>query len=151
MAPLVGERWWERHAWWIFFLLGVLTVISAPIGLAGVPPNPPSPEATTGLSLDQMAQRIPGFHAYITSIARQLGNFMLASGVLMTLVAAFPYRKGERWAWFAAWTMPVLLAIQLANSHGGLGWQADAALIPITVAALLLSFRHFFGRPSLGH
>ncbi len=143
-----AERAWERHAWWIFFIFGVLAIMAAPINLAGNPPNPPSPQATTGMSLHEMTVKIPGLDSYVGSISRQLGNFMFAMGVLLAAIAAFPYRKGERWAWFAAWTVPVLLAIQLANSRGGLGWQADAALIPITVAGLFLPFRRFFSRPA---
>jgi hypothetical protein len=33
----------------ILFILGALTVIAAPINLLGNPPNPPSPEDSTGL------------------------------------------------------------------------------------------------------
>lgn len=31
----------EKHAWLILFVLGILTVISAPIGLLGIPGNEP--------------------------------------------------------------------------------------------------------------
>jgi uncharacterized membrane protein HdeD (DUF308 family) len=142
-----GRRW-ERHAWWVFFIFGVLVVIAAPINLAGNPPNPPSPQATTGMSLSEMKEKMPGLNIYLDSVARQLGNFMLAMGVLLAAIAAFPYRKGEKWAWFAAWTVPALLAIQLVNGlrSGGLGWQADAAFIPVALAGLFLPFRRFFRR-----
>lgn len=141
-----AERAWGRHAWWIFFILGVLTIIAAPINLAGNPPDPPSPQATTGMSLHEMTGKIPGLDIYVASISRQLGNFMLAMGVLLAAIAAIPYRKGERWAWFALWTVPVLLTIQTINSRGGFGWQADAGFVPLTLAALLLPIRRFFGQ-----
>jgi uncharacterized membrane protein HdeD (DUF308 family) len=141
-------RGWERHAWWLFFIFGLLVIIAAPINLTGNPPDPPSPQSTTGMSLSEMKVKMPGLDVYLDSIARQLGNFMLTAGVLLTGMAAFPYRKGERWAWFAAWTVPVLLAIQLGNGirSGGLGWQVDAAFIPVALAGLLLPFRRFFPR-----
>ena len=141
----VGEHAWVRHAWWIFFIFGILVVISAPLNLAGTPPNPPSPQTTTGMTLHEMTVKIPGLDVYISGVATQLGNFMLAMGVLLSAIAAFPYRKGEKWAWFAAWTVPVLLTIQLMNSRGGLGWQADAAFIPVALAGLFLPVRRFFG------
>jgi hypothetical protein len=143
-----GGRSWERNAWWVFLIFGVLVLVAAPINLAGAPPDPPSPQATTGMSLSEMKAKMPGLDVYLDSIARQLGNFMFAAGVLLTAIAAFPYRKGERWAWFAAWTVPVLLVIQLANGlrSGGLGWQADAAFIPVALAGLLVPFRRFFPR-----
>lgn len=130
--------------WLIFFVFGVLAVMTAPILLTGRPPDPPSPEGTTGLTLDEMGQRVPGISAFIASESRQLGNFMLVSGVLMAMIAAVPFRKGQRWAWFSMWTAPLLLLIQAVNSNFGNGWWADVGLIPVTVAGLVLPYRKFF-------
>ena len=139
-----AEKWYVRYPWIIFFLFGLLTVMAAPINLLGTPPNPPSPEAATGLSRAEMGAQMPGILDYIAGISRQLGNFMLAMGVLLMGVAAFPYRQGEKWAWYVSWIVPVLLLIQLANSRGGLGWQADVAFLILAVVALLLPYRKFF-------
>ncbi|MDP9321497.1 MAG: hypothetical protein M3P16_10440 [Chloroflexota bacterium] len=136
----------QKHAWLIFFILGIGAVIAAPIQLAGNPPDPPSAEGTTGLTADEIAERVPGMPRYISSISRQLGNFMLAFGVLLMAISAVPFRRGERWAWFSLWVAPVLLAIQFLNSHGGLGWQFDLALVPVTLAGLLVPYRKFFPR-----
>ncbi len=51
------EKRHQKYAWIIFFIFGLLWVIAAPINLGGRPPNPPSPEDATGLSLDQSAAR----------------------------------------------------------------------------------------------
>lgn len=130
-----------KRAWLIFFVLGVGSVLAAPIGLLGRPPDPPSPEGTTGLTLEDLYARTPGLADFIPSIARQLGNFMLAFGVLLAAIAAGPFRRGERWAWRTMWILPLLLAIQFANSRFGRGWQLDAALIPVTIGALLATAR----------
>ena len=141
-APV--EKGYQKYAWVILFVFGILWLIAAPINLLGAPPNPPSPEGTTGLTLDQMEARMPGLQAYIGSISRQLGNFMLALGVLIMGIAAVPYRNGEKWAWYMFWVLPIILVIQLVNSQGGLGWQADLAFIPVVLAGLLIPFRKFF-------
>lgn len=141
-----GEKKYEHYAWVIIFIFGVLTVIAAPINLLGTPPNPPSPQGTTGLTLNEMDNRLPGILVYIRSISRQLGNFMLAMGVLLIGIAVVPYRKGERWAWFVAWILPLTLAIQMINSRGGLGWQADLGGLVVVVAGLFLPYRKFFPR-----
>ncbi len=138
------EKPFQKYAWIIIFVFGVLWVIAAPINLQGRPPDPPSPEGTTGLTLDQMEARIPGIHSYIGSISRQLGNFMLALGVLIMGIGAVPYRKGEKWAWYVCWILPVSLIIQLVNSRGGFGWQADFAFIFVLLAGLFMPFRKFF-------
>jgi hypothetical protein len=133
-----------KRAWLIFFLLGVGAVAAAPIGLLGRPPDPPSAERTTGLTLTEISERIPGMSTYIGSISRQLGNFMLAMGILMAAIAAGPFRKGERWAWYSMWTAPALLSIQFVNSRFGLGWQIDLGLIPVTIAGLAATYRRNF-------
>jgi len=126
-----------RYAWLLFFILGVLAVIAAPILLLGNPPDPPSPEGFTGLSSDEINARIPGMSGYISSISTQLGNFMLTSGVLMAAMAAGPFRRGEKWAWYALWVIPLMLLIQFLNSRGGHGWQFDLGLVVAAIAGLL--------------
>ena len=146
------EKWYVKYAWIIFFVFGLLWVIAAPINLMGRPPNPPSPEDMTGLTLDEMGARIPGLRGYISSISVQLGNFMLAMGVLIMGIAAVPYRKGEKWAWYVAWILPVVLIIQIANSlpTGGYLVELDLAFLPVALAGLFLPYRKFFPKQQVG-
>ena len=138
------EKWYVKYAWVIFFVIGLLNVLAAPINLRGTPPNPPSPEGMTGLTLTEMNARIPGMFGYISSISRQLGNLLLTMGVLLMGISAVPYKKGEKWAWYVCWIIPVFLIIQLVNSRGGFGWQGDAVFLVVAVAGLLLPYRKFF-------
>lgn len=152
------ERAYQKHAWIIFFVFGVAASIAGLTIVAGVfQVDPPSAERTTGLTLGQIAARVPGMDAYVSGLARQLGNFMIAMGVLLTSIAAVPFRRGERWAWYACLSLPVLVAIQLTNSFaiydftsGGFGWQLDLASLVVVLAALLASYRTFFPRPLPG-
>ena len=152
------ERAYQRHAWMIFAAFGVSSVIAGIIILSGVlQVDPPSAERTTGLTLQQIAERVPGMDAYVSGLARQLGNFMIAMGVLLTAVAAVPFRRGERWAWYACSIMLLLVVVQLTNSFaiynftsGGFGWQLDLASIFIVLAGLLMPYRKFFPRPIPG-
>ena len=145
------EKAYEKHAWTIFFVLGFLAAFASQGQLLGMSPDPPSPEVTTGLTLDQIAARIPGILDYIGSIDRQLGNFMLGFGVLTMGIAAVPFRRGETWAWYILWIWPVVLVIQTVNSFlstpgGGPGWQLDFAFILVLSAALLISLPSFFAK-----
>jgi len=134
----------SKHAWSLFFILGGLTVAAVPIQLLGNPPDPPSAKGFTGLTSEEIAARIPGMSGYISSIARQLGNFMLGFGVLLMAVAAVPFRKGERWAWFAMWVAPLVILGQLLNSRGGNGWQFDLGFVIVGTAGLIWPYRRFF-------
>ena len=154
MAGARTTKAFEKYAWTIFFVLGFLTALASIGQLLGMSPNPPSPEVTTGLTMDQIATRIPGILNYIASIDRQLGNFMLGFGVLTMGIAAVPFRRGERWAWHVLWSWPVVLVIQTVNSFlstpgCGLGWQFDFAFIFVLSAALLISLRMFFTKKQI--
>ena len=140
------ERAYEKYAWVIFFVFGFATFISAPIVLLGRPPDPPSAQSTTGLTLDEIAARTPGILGYIGGITTQLGNFMLATGVLTMGIALVPYRRGERWAWYVSWVLPVLLVVQLANSlsTGARLWQVDFVGLLVILAGLFMPYRKFF-------
>ena len=134
----------RSRAWILFFVLGILFVPAAFIQMSGRPPDPPSLEGTTGLTSDQIAARIPGISDYIASLSRQMGNFMLTLGILMAAIAAVPFRRGEKWAWYALWVAPLMLLIQFLNSRFGSGWWADLGFAVGSAAGLLLSYRRFF-------
>jgi hypothetical protein len=141
----MGERVREargKQAWIVFLAFGILSIVAGVTMVAGVLPNPPSPESTTGFTLDQIEARVPGIGDFVVGFSRQLGNFMIAMGVLLATIAAGPYRRGERWAWYVCWIMPVLLIIQLANSFvtGGFLWQVDLASLLIVLVALFISY-----------
>ena len=147
-----AEKWYAKYAWVIFVVFGMGAAFGGLMILAGVVQvDPPSAQRTTGLTLDQLASRVPGMGAYVSGLARQLGNFMIAMGVLLTAVAAVPFRRGERWAWHACLIVPVLVLIQLANSFaiydfasGGFLWQLDLASLLVALAGLLMPLRIFF-------
>ena len=144
------QKAYQEYAWVIIFVWGLLDVVAALIGLMGIPPNPPSAEGTTGLSLNQISANVPGISNYIGSISRQLGNFMLALGVLVMAIAVVPYRRGEQRAWYVSWILLVLVVIQLANSNFGYLWQLDLAFIFIILAAQFLPYRKFFPKKQHG-
>lgn len=68
-------------------------------------------------------------------------------GVFGMVIAAGPYRRGERWAWYLLSLFPVLLlGSQYVNFKTGLGMDADApVLLAVMAAGLILPLRRFFG------
>ncbi|HJS18049.1 MAG TPA: hypothetical protein VJ785_04845 [Anaerolineales bacterium] len=74
-----------------------------------------------------------------------LGITLTAFGILGTIVSLIPYRRGERWAWFALWLIPLV--------HGGMALrmlidQYAAAyvylgLFVISLIGILIPIRRF--------
>ena len=73
----------------------------------------------------------------------------LGFSLLATLIIYFPYRQGEKWAWYSLWILPVvllLLAILVFMSgQPMLGWYY-AVLTLVVLAGLLLSNQPFVGK-----
>jgi len=69
------------------------------------------------------------------------------AGVFGMVIAAGPYRRGERWAWYLLLLFPVLLlGAQYVNLKTGLGIDADLpVLLALMAGGLLLPLRRFFG------
>jgi hypothetical protein len=70
-------------------------------------------------------------------------------GLLGGLIAVIPYRRRERWAWWALWFYPVFWTVHLL---GGLPPGKDhlhqVAFIALSLIGLLLPVRSYFGTPA---
>jgi hypothetical protein len=127
------EKGYEKNAWILIFIAALLIIISG----IGLWPSLQSPwpasypaAAVTDLNLSQ----------------EELGLSWIFWGILVAAVAWTSYRKGERWSWYALWSLPaasVLIGLLVAGSFD----------IPITafltVPGLLLPIRKFFPKPAV--
>lgn len=80
------------------------------------------------------------------------GNFALLSGWLIVVIAVTAYRRGERWAWYALWILPVHAVLDLtivsmyrALSPAAILW--DGSLLLSTLLAQALSYQMVFRTP----
>lgn len=60
------------------------------------------------------------------------------------LVLLIPFRKGEKWAWFASWLLPVGLAIPATMDPGIAVYYYSFAVV--CAVGLLLTMQHFFSK-----
>jgi uncharacterized membrane protein YozB (DUF420 family) len=57
------------------------------------------------------------------------------------LMALIPFRRGERWAWYALWTLPLFWLFQFVFFPNLIG---NVVLAALSVIGLALSARRFF-------
>jgi hypothetical protein len=79
-----------------------------------------------------------------------LGLLKLSWSFFVLAITLTGYRRGEKWAWYTMWSVPVLL---ICNALFSAIFTGDASqmlqFIPITIITLLgllLSYRKFFPR-----
>ena len=104
--------------------------------------------SATGLTWAQLSSSDPRVANFIASTLVDDGISGVGLAIFGMLVSATGYRKGEKWAWYASWTMPAgILAAQLNI------YQLTASTMVLVLAiiftavsllALFLPFRQFF-------
>lgn len=137
----------QHHAWLGFLALGILGLAFASfLYLTAQPPELETFERITGVSWAEAQGSLPGMAQYVSITIQSEAQFQIGFLIFLIAVAAGPYRKGERWAWYAMWVVPILLitlGLRVALA-GGMGWTLIAFELVIALGALLLPYRMFF-------
>ena len=100
------------------------------------------------MNWSQLASSDPRLASFLASTLVDDGISGAGLAILGMLVSATGYRNGEKWAWYASWTMPIgILAAQL-NIYQLTGSTTVLVLAVIFTAvsllALFLPLRQFF-------
>jgi hypothetical protein len=113
-----------------------------------MPPDLSSPISgsgcCTGQDLSEVQASTPWMIDYAGELTKYMGSYTIMAGVLSMAIIVFPYRRQERWSWFALLTMPILFLF-----HGLVLGSFPFEFAPLTVVllGLLLPVRQFF-RPT---
>ena len=132
--------------WALVALSGLFAILGLGDVLAGIAFEPTTALAITGKTVDEIRAESAAAYTVIDYNYRGGGLTLTMFTSLMTIVLAIPYRRAERWAWWAAWLLSVWAAavFVLAVVHGTAPGQAISAVawsgigFAIVVAALLL-------------
>lgn len=100
------------HRSWL--LLPVLASLVAVFGvsdvLVGITSDPGITVAIAGLTPDQLQAASPEGYRLADFMVRTQGITLAAFGLLLAVVLLWPYRSGQRWAWKAAFILPIWAA-----------------------------------------
>lgn len=131
----------ERWAW---VLLALISAVMILFGFMMFFTRPPLEEPISG-SLCCNGQRLADLPSwgvdYLNEMAKYMGTFTILAGLLAMLVIVVPYRRRERWAWYALWVLPLLFLV-----HGAVlgSFPFDYGPLTLTTLGLLLPARQFF-------
>ena len=142
----ISEKAYEKHAWLLLFAVGiVIFILGLFVAIGGGSADPDFP-AIAGMTYDELRSSNPGVADYIDFFRLNLGLFLLGFAVFTMAVAWKSFRKGEKWAWYVLWSLPLIFGLGAATnlSAGGVGWPLLTALGITSLAGLLLPIRKFF-------
>jgi hypothetical protein len=140
---------YEKHAWMLISAIGVLTLVSAAPHALGFNTDPATAERIVGMALSELKASYPRFFDLYDFYFRGGGLSDMGFGFLVLMLSLTAYRKGERWAWYVLWSVPVYFLgfAAIAMSIG----PSASDLIPfitlfviLSLLGLLLPFRRFF-------
>ena len=118
----------KRFLWLYFIILGLLYLLPAVSSFFILRQTPDHWDWLT-----QDAEVLD----YLASVWRLVGLFQLSLSVLMIIIAATGFRKGERWGWYLLWLWLPILAGQAVFQPWI--WPIYAVLILIAVVVLWLT------------
>ena len=134
------------HSWILLVALGILGLLFSSVPASGQPPEAETFQKITGMSVDQFQSEFPGLATYLSITLQSEAQFQISFLTLMVVIAVVPYRKLEKWSWYALWVFPLsssVLALRVFVA-GGMGWTIILAFIAIALLGLLLPYRLFF-------
>jgi len=163
MAAVAPIKGYGKYGWIILFLFWALhLVLSARDFFPSLQdlcfpcaPGAQTPiQAVIGMTWSQLVSLDPKFATFLGSTLVDDGISGVGLAVFGMIVSMTGYRKGEKWAWYVSWSMPIgILAAQLnvyALTGSIMVIYVAAAFTIVSVLALLLPYRQFFPRKPTG-
>jgi hypothetical protein len=156
--PAKADILFERHAWKVF--LGVIVLIGF-FGISDMFGGASDLEygekvymtGVTGMTWGELQSTSPTVARLIDTIFRANGASLLTVALLSFAICLSGFRKGEGWAWYALWGLPLWMLLTVffvstVEKQPGSGTPvpviSGSILFVISASILLLSGPRFF-------
>ena len=148
---------YQRYAWTLLFVFWALHLLLSArdffptlqdVCIACAPGGQTAILSSTGLTWGQISYTNPRFANFLASTLVDDGISGVGLAIFGMIVSLTSFRRGEKWAWYVSWSMPIgILAAQL-NVYQLTGSTMVIILtvvfVIVSLAALFLPYRQFF-------
>jgi len=154
MSNQTSDKALQRYAWIILLVVGTLSLL---IGLGDFilagNGDPALVESVTGMPWAQVKASSPRMANLVNLLTRILGAWLIGFSTLAVTISLTAYRRGDRWAWYALWALPltfVLIFVVFLTAGRVPGAPTPPALFSapglsvLSILGLLLPYRRFF-------
>jgi hypothetical protein len=144
-------RVYEKYAWVVLLALGVLWVV---VGFNQIffqdELLESDVELVTDISWSELKALSPVATDFVRWLYGAMGLLKTSWSFLILAITLTGYRRGEKWAWYTLWLVPILLVSSALFNASFVGdFSLTLEWIPITTVSLfglLLPYRKFFPR-----
>jgi hypothetical protein len=146
----------QKYAWIVLLVVSALALL---IGLGDFilagNGDPALVESMVGTPWAEIMATDPHLANLVDLLSRILGAWLIGFSVLASSISVTAFRKGDRWAWYALWALPLTFALIFAaflTAGRVAGAPAPPALFSapglflLSVLGLMLPFRQFIPR-----
>ncbi len=149
MAAPRAEKLYEKWAWIIFFAVGAIFLVVNVVYLLFISePLTDSDrlQTLTGMTWSQLVASSPSLANFITLGAKEFSLTAAVFAFFVVVISLKGYRRGEKWAWYALWILPVYRAVDatLIFSSTRLVEYDTFPLLIVFLLGLFLPYRKFF-------
>jgi len=162
MASVNVPRTYEKYAWTLLFAFWALHLVLSvrdffpslqDFCIGCLPGAQTAIQSSTGMSWSQLASTNPKLAGFLTSVLVDDGISGVGLAIFGMIVSLTSFKRGEKWAWYVSWSMPVgILAAQL-NLYLSTGSMMVIVLavvfVLVSLLALFLPYRQFFPKKRL--
>jgi hypothetical protein len=147
------ENFFERSAWVLFLVLGLIEILFGAGDMTiGIENDPAILVSAIGKTPAELKAQNPVLYATMDHQQRVIGQVLLMTGALVSVISLTAFRRAARWAWFTFWLIPVSMLLVVVSSYNNR--QAGQSLAPpfysgslfvvLTSLWLALSYRKYF-------
>jgi hypothetical protein len=159
MANARASRPYAGYAWTLLFFFWALHLVLSvrdffpslqDLCLACLPGAQTAIQSSTGMTWSQLTSTNPRFASFLASTLVDDGISGVGLALFGMIVSPTSFRRGEKWAWYVSWSMPIgILAAQLnvyLLTGSGLVIVLGVMFVLFSLLALFLPYRQFFPR-----
>jgi len=146
----MNEKFYEKYAWIIFLIIGVMVVAGGIPHALGFNTDPTLVQTISGQTIENLKTSIPMFFNLYNFYFRGGGLSDLGLAFFIIVISITAYRQGQKWAWYAFWFVPAYFLCWIGLSLT-LTPESSFSLLPplmvfiiLSLTGLLLPFRKFF-------
>jgi hypothetical protein len=154
MNNTVNEKFYEKYAWIVFLIIGILFLVSGIPHSLGFNTDPTLVQTISGKTIDELKTSLPPLFNLYNFYFRGGGLSDLGFAFFLIVISVTAYRQRQKWAWYAFCFVPAYFLSWIGLSLT-LPSESSSSLIPplsvfifLSIVGLLLPFKKFF--PSRG-
>lgn len=143
MDNKLNEKFYEKYAWIVFLVIGVMVLAGAIPHTLGFNTDPALFQTISGKTINELKASTPSFFNLYNFYFRGGGLSDLGFAFFLIVISTTAYRQGQKWAWYAFLFIPAYFLSWVALSST-LPLDSKSSLLPPLIVIIVLSFVGLF-------